>query len=1031
MKNPKKREVTDREDMMCPRCQKEGLEPNPAYEDEYEGRVEIVKATRCSNEECPYHRGLPEEKVKMQMPEKGIGDILESFGTSPKDMAMFVGGFAVIVMLAWSYGIGPFGSSDTTPTQQTVEASITGNVLDYDGEYPEIQLYNNGNLVTSTQASDGDYVVDLDDVDPGMYDVYLNYTGSHYNPPGETIEISEEQEEDIELDLLNTPEPLDINIEQSASRSEFSIDTMNPNNVRGFELDISPIEGETVERERPLSTLREENVVLPIFPSSQEYRVEAPYTVEEFSMTESYAGQPESYEVFGNAPAEEITIELPDETEADSVVRTVDVGEGGEFETISVASQETLGDVEVTLRDGTSSEMEQASGKWEGQQNETIATGTDEFVQGTLQIEPEPLTNDQRVEDVISGNEIGHQFEGNMPITDAEIEFVGGDIEASLEGIADVSVDAEDGTTEEIISEVTTVDSDGSYRLEWDQEIQDNENLVELFYQINGDRETVSFDDSRTLSLNEGDVVEIGAKAELETMVPDQEEPDFASELDDDFEIVDVSFSDENPGTNERIEVEVTVENTGPSQVSDTVELYQNHNMISDERITLDPSEQTTLGLFEFGEPTTSDTSGVEVWYINDIGPYFLDVAIGERSFGVGSLEAELLNVGTEGEILVDTDGSGNMDCEADASGGVCEFDELESGFNSISVEEVGVSDTSFVLEYTSQENPRGIQIDVGEDGITDLQHDGILTGAESTSVELPPDEATVGMIAENEIPFSYGLTWQSDAVIDNPVVDIDGEPVISGQETFVENRTFEVGTLEQGDHTFRFRSDTGGYTAEIEWREEEEQSFPRAIVNNQVACEPPEFADDLSCVVDEDVGYSPGTHTIEFEQAPNEIFDFRVEQDARAVASNVEINVDGTTSEVFSRPTLDAEPWEQVSSTSDITRGENLVSIDVEEENNILPEVNVDLLYLLDTATVEELEVEVENPETDEVNTIQTPDDPNVILQDTTLEIEEDWMSQGENIVRLNPEPIDGIFEIEGDIVINENETFEFRTLG
>lgn len=1030
MKNPKKREVTEREDMMCPRCQTEGLVANPAYVDEYDGRAELVKATRCPNEECQHHRGVPEDKIKMQMPESNIiSSLSEVFGADPKDMATFALGLGVILLMAWSYGIGPFGSSTEQPTTTTVETSITGEVPEYQGSLPQVLLYQDDNLVSSVGSENGTYEMSLNNASEGQYEVLLDYPESSHDPPPKTVRVNQSQSSNITADFSSRPEPLDININQSASNSEFMINYTNPTNIESFDLSISPIVGETVERDKKLTTNRDQNILLPVFPSSQEYRIDANYTTETFNTTESYRGQPKSFEVFGNAKAEQIKITLPDGTEANSTKRTVEVPSSGTLKTISVASNETLGPAEVTLKNGTSDSREQTSGTWDGEDNVTIETGTDEFVQGTVLIEPKNITNDRRIEGTISGSEIGHEFKGNVPIDDAKIEFVGGDIKASKEGQGEISVDAEDGTTQEVFSEVTTIDSDGGYRLEWNPSIARGEDYVDLFYEIDGDRTSITSKGEKTLSLSEGQKVRIGGQAELETRVPSKDPPRSATKLNTDLKVADFSFSDNNPSTNQRLQLEITLENTGPTEVSDNFQLYQNGEKFIERSVTVPPGEQKTLSTFELGEPTTPSSSGTSVWYVNDRGPYLLDVGINERKYGAANLEAQLYNVGSEGSIKVDTNGTGNLDCEVAARGGICELGELEPGVNAIPVQEVGVSGTSYVIEYTSQENPRGVEVDVGDDGITDIEESGVLTSPQSETVELAPERAKIGIETENDIPITYGVTWQSNAVIDNPVVDVGGEIEVAGEGTFVKSKTFQIGSLEQGEHTLSFDSQSGGYTAVIEWREQESQSYPRAIINNKVACEPPQFANNLTCIVDKDVGHQPGTNTIEFDGARSEVFNFRVSQDARAIASNVQISVDNQTSETFSRPTIEPKPWSKVSSTSDMTRGENLVSVKVEEENNIVPEVDLKYLYVLNTATVEQLEIEVVSAN-GTTNTITKPEESVTSLQEDTITIKEGWLREGENKVRFRPKPVDGIFEVTGDLVINENEEFEFRTL-
>lgn len=1040
MKNPKKRETKNRDEMMCPRCQREGLEKHPGYADEYEGIYEIIKATRCPNEDCPFHKEVPEEKVKMQMPDRNISDVIKrtiDIDTGARDIATYIIVLFVVVLMFWTLGIGPFGSetsnsqSDGSVVGPTTDTSISGQVEPLNGDFPQVQLYQDGRLIDQTMPNEkGEYTIDAGNIQQGEYMLYTNYEGINYNPPGELINITQNSPKNITKDIKQNPRPLNVNIDQSASRSEFSINYSNPNNIQPVDLRINNIMGDEVERERRLSTVREDqNVILPVFPTAQQYRVNADITEESFSDTKTYTGKPESFQIFGNAPAEDIKIELTNESAADKITRSFNVPSTGTTETISVASEQTLGPVEVTIKNGGSEQPRQATGEWNGQDNVTITTGNKDFTQATLQLIPKTIENSNRIESSITGTEIGHQFAGNSPITDAKIEFTGGgDVQSSLEESENISVDAQDRTMK-VVKKLIEANSDGIYTMEIKPVVERNDDLVSTFYRINGDKTFVSENDSIRLSLSDGDVVEVGIKAELDTEVSNQEPPNFASDLNPNLDIVDFSFSNSNPNPGEVVDFEITVENTGSSQVTDTIQVYRNNNLFNDKTVSISPGEQKTLGIRDFGSTSVSENKGTEVWFVNNFGPYLLPVGVENPEFGKGSLQANLFDIGSEGEVKVDTDKDGEFDCKVKATGGICRIDEISSGFNSIPIEEIGVSGTNYVLEYTSKKKPSDVKVDVGENGITEFSQN-VLQNTESTSVQLPPEEVKIDIETSNNVPLTYGLSWDSDSVVNQPVVIVDDKTVISNTGKFIDDKTFEIGELSQGDHVLRFRSQSGGYDAEVSWSEDKEQAFPRAIINNQVACKSSDFADNTTCYVGDEIDTRQGINSIRFDKTSKQIFDFRVSHTARAVADNIEISVDGQTSEIFSRPTVEADSWEQISNTNDFTRGDNSVSIDVEEQNNIVPDVEVSLVYLLETKTVEQLKLEVINGNGNNTKNLNIAESNDQILTNTNITIDKQDLSLGENIIRFKPTPIDGIFSLKGDIVINQQENIEFRTL-
>lgn len=1033
MKRPEKRETTEREDMMCTRCNTEGLEPHPAYADEYSGKVEIIKATRCSNEDCEYHnQGVPEEKIEMQMPDSDFMDIFSSMGSSSslstQDILTF--GFVVVVLLflGAQYGLIPFiGGGDEGDNGQSVELDleISGDVSSDNYEDVNVQLHLNGTQIDNTDVNQttGEYVFEIDE--PGDYTVYAS--GDGISPPGETLSVDDEDEgtqtvSTIDMDLNSEV----YNINQSVGQAEMLLEYQNPNNIDDITLDLSPIEGDEVVRTRELTQDRPETVVLPAFPAEQELSVNSPLTYERFTDDLTYEGQPLDYDIRGNGDARELQIELSDFDDVESSSRTVEILQS-EVVTVDVASEETLGPATVTLKDGTSEQREQVTGTWEGSDNVTVMTGLESFGSGQLQIEPVTAESSETIDGVITGETIQHNFQGNQDVTDAVINFEGGDSESRLEGLVEMSLDAEDGSTGEVSETLTTIDGTQTYRLNWEKDEIRDEEFVDFWYEVGDERHDIHFDeDSTVLDTSEGDEVRIVGEAERETLADDEDSPHFGSNLDSSLEIESIEFSDENPDPEDIVGFDIIIQNNANSEINDELILYRNDEQRASIDINVPAGQDKLVTERDLGQQAVNE-EGTYVFWLNDRGPYHLEVGDSEPTYGVGQIEAELRDVSAEGQVEMDTNGDGVFDCDESADGGQCEISTIPHGENTFEVEEDSVSSTDYTIDYTSKVNPRGIEVDIGEDGLIDFEQDGVLDEGRTETVELQPNESVISMSSRNDVPFDYTITWDSDAVIDNPVVDVGGEVIVSDEGTLVGPETYEIGVLEQGENEIRFDANSGGYTAVIEWNEQEGQSLPEAEINNQIVCEPGDFVDNNICTVSE-AGISPGTHSIDFNRPPQERFDFQIDQEAKAVASSVNIDVDDST-ETFNRPSPTAEEWDNIRSVNMFQIGENDVTVDAGDENGINPDVDVNLEYLLDTGTVDNLSIIVENPEGEEteVDIPSSAIDNGLLISDTQVTLPSDAFGVGENKIIFTSD--EGIFELQSEIQVSD-DTVDFRTV-
>lgn len=1029
MKNPKDRETTNREDMMCTLCDTEGLEANPAYEDEYDGRAELLKATRCPNEDCDYHKGMPRDQIEMQMPNNSllnIGAILGSDLTA-KDILTYVVVIGGAIFMAFSLGLIPTGNDTTNPEEPTeVQSNISGTVFSVgSGDYT-VSLYQNKTRVETTAlSSDGTYR--FASVPNGNYTVYLE-NGNGNSPPGKSISISDQSEQGT-VNFQTSSENQDaVNLNQTVGQGFLNLNFSNPDNVEDVNLQLSPIIGDNIQRSVRLDEDREMNVVMPSFPREQQITVQANETLQTSVDNRRYEGRPQTYQILGNAEAKNMQITLSNQSSADVSTRQVRVTGGRATETVTVASNETLGPVRVTIGDGTSQDKKQEIGTWSGgRDNITLVTGTSSFTSGVLQVSPSPIRTNRSVNGTISDGEITESIQGNVPAKNVTVAFEGGDASAALVGSQETNVNAENGSTGEIVREAVTIQESGSYRLEWNINNSRDSNFTSYAYRINSNTTEITDQNGGTaVSLDKNDTVSLVAEATRKALDDTDEPPVKANEMRGDVDI-DVSFTPSNPQSGDVIKPTITIENEGSSDIEQNVALFQNGKEFSSTRVSIPVGQTINLDESDFGQPAVNQ-EGLHVFYLNDVGPFFLNVGNVEERYGVGFARLEVLDVGARGQINMDTNDDGEYDCSVVADGGVCDIGTLPTGVNTLSVEEKGVSNTQYKLEYTSIENPRDVMIDVGEDGLIDFENDGLLNSTQSTAVELPPNSTNVSISSSNNIPVEYAFSWDADSVVNNPVVDIEGDVVIQDEGSFVEDRTYEVGQLSEGTYTFRFRAESGGYNARIEWNEQRGQSFPEAVIDDEVVCQPQDFVGEQTCTVTEE-GLSVGQHTIEFRQPPSESFNYQLQKQERAFADEVSVFVDGQREVRFFRPSVQPEPWEDVESTTAFEIGDNNVNVTVEEQNGIQPNLTTRLDYVLDGDAPQNLTVTVTNDvgQTTEIDIPQSSLSQDVLASGATISIPEEALSVGSN--RISFESEGGIFELQGSITLGESESVNLQT--
>ena len=1031
MKQPELRETTNRDEMMCPRCETEGLKENPAYADEYSGRAALLKSTRCPNEECEYNYGVPESDIEVQLPDKnytdGISDIIPTeltFGSVIRVSILFAGIFLVITQ----FGLLPSDSSN--PTTDNVVSNISGNIT---GENlselsnKSVQLnYMNDTEYRTIESINQDNNFEFEDVESGEYLLYLHSPDLNINPDGQQINVNESNIDNI---TINVADSQSYNFNQTVSDALIDIDYKNPHNIDDINFTLSPINGDNIEREHKIQSGTTRTILIPIKPQSEQIRVESKETRERQIVNSQYVSNEDTYNIYGNMNAESLNITLTNESSSEVQSETIVVPDSGITDTISVLSNETIGPVTVTLRNGTSQDRQQITRKWNGENNVTFFSGVKNTTTANLQINPEPQIDTDTISGTISGTIsntlLQPEFRGNMPINDAVIKFNGGDSDAEEIGSVNMESNAENGSTGEVIQELVTINESGTYRLNWDATISENPNLVNFSYIINGDSTVIpQGSDGEGLSLESGDTVEIMAESERETVSNDENSPHFGS-LNENINVVDMRFSDNNPSAGDNIELFATVENTGSREVTEEFIFYLNRNEEASGSYTIPGNSQKEIGgINELGTTAISE-EGTNVWFINDKGPFFLEVGDSEPVYGVGEISATIQDLSAEGEVRVDTTNDGETDCTVLASGGECSFEEYEfnpNTENNIRVEEVSVSNTDYTIEYTEQTNPRDVTVDMRENNINDYAHDdGVLTNADGTVVELVPGNMSMAISSENGVPLTYSLTWDAESVIDNPVVYVNNEEKISNLDSFQETKSFNLDPLPEGENTFEFLSSSGGYTVDIEWIEDEGQSYPTTIIDNNQECRSGgSYANNLTCTITGS-GLSPGEHTIDFNSISNS-FNYQLSYHSRAISSSVNVDVNGETKQ-FNRQSVNPTEWQDVATTSLLSRGNNNVTVSVPDANNMNPNSTATIQYSIDTGDVENPELIVTNGQ-GETNNVDIPSsalDSNLLTEDVDITIPSEWLTTNNNQIEVKTE--DGIFEISGELrVKSEN---------
>lgn len=1012
-------ETLDRDEMICPLCKTEGLEENPAFADEYTGRPSLLKATKCPNEQCNYSSGVPKDVVEKQMPK---GSLLQNL---KPDMSFSNIGMILLVVFGMIFMANMFGiislfGDDSTPVQQTqtIEEDINGivNVNNItDKSIFEVQLRNSSTEIVNTISvnENGEYNYTNQTFQDEIYTLDLNNDENIVNPPGIELNISNEdivtELQNIEHNFTKT-KPHTIN--QTVSNENISVNYQNPNNINPIMFDVNPIDSENTEQVERIPLESEREITVPSEPQNETVFVDVPVTEQKQSNLYEYTGEQKNYEVIGNRPAEDITIAIQNETATEISSETFTVQQSGKTGEFQISSEETVGDVNITISNGTAQERNVYTDTIESGDNITIQTGIESETRGTLQIQPITKEESEQITGQIAGNTIIQEFSGNQRIQDAQINFKGGDAEQAIINEFNIrDLNAQDGSIQEE-TESITIEDEGEYRFEWNTELLENNRLQEFSYEINGQTNTIPIENQNQyeLKLQQGDELKIKYESLLDTITgpgDDLKNPHIG-ETDDNLQFVDYNIQ------NGQIQ-NFVIENTGFNDITEEFTLYKNGEQETSTITETIPSQ--TEQVINFGTRNIQQPNEVNYIQINEFEPIiYSESEITE--YGDGSIDILLEDLSDQGEVYVDTNNDGQLNCQVLAESGECTFDSLDSGENIIDIQQDGVSNTDYEIEYISKTNPEDVQVDVDNDGEIDYDYIGVLNNVESESISVSSEQQELKIDSSNNIPVDISLTWDSEAVIDSPRILLNNEEIISEDEPFTEKQTYNIGSLQRDIHNLEFLADSGGYDVKVEWVEEEDQSYPTTFINNNQVCDSVDFSSGLTCTTTQ--GTDNRQHTIDFGNTPEESFFYTIEYTAEYVPSIVNIESQHN-SQSIDRPNPNPEPWNQELSTSILERGQNTVNVNTDFDE-VSPQGQIEFLYEIEEEPVENTRVKISNEET--YNEIEI--EPDILTENKSIEIPEEYLSYGENEIQFITDS--GNIDINGKIM-EKSEYIEIKS--
>lgn len=1048
---PSEVSTRDRSEMVCPECFTQGLEANPAFEGEYSGDTELLKATRCPNPDCPKHnQGLDQREVREQLSEKSITDrVVTLFGigggsdndpsstsntnTSSSNSsagislssggllqaAVVVGGALLLITQVLGIGIGGIGLGGLFDGGAGGDASISGQLDGASGNAvtdTKIVLAPDGNIskgYNTTAGADGRFTVE--NVPEGEYTIFVEPRNGH-SAQGVQIDVTADS---VSVQSGGTYENNSIIIPlQNASTTErtsargntsLTLNFSNPLNAnRGVNVTFTPIRGDETDATTAVQAGQSKTLSIPGSVTEQTVRIDTDVTEKDSFSTHTYRGDGQTVSIMGNLYPSAFVINVSDEAGLPVQQKAWNTSKNNTHD-ITVRGGQTRGEATVEIFGGSSTASNEISGIWKGTDPQFTIDNESAPSTVSVKLTGNVTTQQESVTGKLSGGLVTYFVEGNLPGQATVIEFNGGVPINTTVTSESMSLSGQNGTRE-VTRRVYKVDQSGKYRLDMTLNAEKNPSLVTGGYIINSGRENVAKGSSESLvPLEKGDYVYVWLKTKRDTVGGEKSYSDNSPVI-----VQDTIVSDTNIQPGESVTVYADLYNPSANSAGKEAALFQDADKLTSFSTSVGSGETKRV---ELGT-VTFDTEGAHTVSVSEGKQVVVEVGDPPDDYGVGSMETNFVRVGETGTVKVDTEGDGSLDCAVSADGGKCVLGEVPQGSNTLVVAQEGVKKTRYTLSYTERLGARGVSVDTDGDGEPDMSHSGVLRDGQTLDRTFKVDagETRVDINTENGGDVPYEVTWTEAAVVKNPVVYLDGERVVSDVGNFKGSRTFEIGRLSAGEHTLRFASDGEGYMARVKWTEQGDNRFPTAELNGQVVCQSADFADDQKCAVDP-ANAPPGTHTLSFDGGAD-TFNYGIAQTAQATPKRLTLTMNDFPT-LFQRASADTVradgSWARTKTSTRLENGQNTISMDAPNINGIPASASASISYTFTVTPPQNPRVVVVNG--DEKQYSQTVPDSTtnangILSSKATIELPAKWFTEGENTLYLVSEN-GGVYEV------------------
>lgn len=864
VKYPDQISTTERDEMVCPECFTEGLEPNPGFVDEYDGRGEILNATRCPNEDCSNHYGLEPEEVDMQLAAPSFREYLSidkiDVETALTAIVVLAGlGFLIFGVFGGAFSTDPNNEPPEEPPtpvdpeeNNTTNGPIGGGTVDIQGKVSteqrdvSITVQNeNGEAAPVQVQSNGRFV--LQNITQGTYTLGLKPSRREIAvPQNPTISVTEDgysivgstavskSEEQLVIPVRDTSTFETSRIISSGS-TQFEV--TNPSNYdSGLKVELRPITQETVPGNAAVESENRKTIFIPSEVVEQSATVQTLARESQEVFNKQYGGRPQTISLPKNT--DQVLFELSTEAGISQQQQSGRVSGSG---SIPFQIESTSGPTKVILQGKSEQTIRSQTGTWAGTdptitiQEDSAPSTVTVTASGNIKRENQRLTG--TVQDGVIQETIG----GTLDATNAEISFTGGQqTEEETAWSESVQASGESGTEVASTSSFTAPRT-GEYALTWDYTVSRNQELVSASYTVNGQETRIEQSSSTTLSLSEGETVELSITAEQEGSDSSEEK---SYEGDDSPVLIqDTIVQPKQASAGETVALFVELKNPTDSRASKPITAFVDGESIGSISYSLAAGETRTVEVTR----TSFSSEETHTLSVNDQPPETVQVGDGELAYGRGQISGEITPQ-TDGQLRVDTTGDGDFDCTV-APTGTCSIGTLTPGDTSINVEETSITGTEYSLSYTQREGPSDVRVDIDRDGTPEIESDGVLGDGDTLSgnAEVEAGKQSIDFESRTGGEVKYNTSWQRSSSVQNLDLLIDGREIASGL-SFTGTKEIET-EVSEGAHVLELRSDgQNEITADIRW--ETTQDYPPLSIDGNEVCQPSDFSQDQQCTV-------------------------------------------------------------------------------------------------------------------------------------------------------------------------------------